>query len=75
MNYIEHLLNLTSTFTSCVSIYAFASVSGIPVQITSSTVGLKIRVKIVKIEKYKSVIRKKRKKNMIKEFFNFKNVK
>ena len=42
LNYIEHLLILVSTVTGCVSIFAFASLVGIPVDITSSAVGLKI---------------------------------
>ena len=36
---IEHLLILTSTVTGCVSISAFASLDGIPLGITISTVG------------------------------------
>ena len=42
LNYIEHLLILVSTVTGCVSIFAFASLVGIPVDITSSAAGLKI---------------------------------
>ena len=42
LNHIEHLLILVSTITSCVSIFAFASLVCVPVRITSSAVGLKI---------------------------------
>ena len=42
LNYIEHLLILVSTVTGCISIFAFASLVGIQVDITSSAVGLKI---------------------------------
>ena len=36
LNYIQHLLVLASTVTRCVSIYAFASLVGIPVGTGSS---------------------------------------
>ena len=36
----EHLLFLFSTVTRCVSIFAFASLAGIPIEIMSSAVGL-----------------------------------
>ena len=42
LNYIEHFLILASTITGCVSISAFSSSVGIPVEITSSGIGLKI---------------------------------
>ena len=42
LNYIEHFLILTSTITACISISAFASLTGIPIGITSSAIGLKI---------------------------------
>ena len=41
-NYIDHLLIATSIITGCVSISAIASLVGIPIEITSSTIGLKI---------------------------------
>ena len=44
LNYIEHLLDLISTITRWVSIFAFSSLVGIPLGITSSAVGLKICV-------------------------------
>ena len=42
--YIEHLLILIPTVTGCVSVSAFASLVGIPIGITSSSVGLKIYI-------------------------------
>ena len=41
MNYIERLLTLASAVTGCVSILALASLIGIPIEITSSSVGSK----------------------------------
>ena len=59
-NHIEHFLILASTFTGCVSISAFASLIVIPIEITSSTIGLKTFVITAGIKKYKSIIKKKR---------------
>ena len=42
LNYVEHLLNLASAVTGCISISVFASLVGIPVGSTSSAVGLKV---------------------------------
>ena len=42
LNVIEDLLILASTDTRCVSIYAYASLFDIPIDITSSEVRLKI---------------------------------
>ena len=39
LNYIENLLILVSDITGCVLIYAFASLIGIPISITSPVVG------------------------------------
>ena len=58
-NYIEHFLILGSTITECVSISAFSSIVGIPVQITSSAIWLKICAITAGIQKYKSRIKKK----------------
>ena len=44
LNYIEHSLIVTSTITGCISISAFASLVGIPIEISISTIGLKICV-------------------------------
>ena len=50
LNYIEHSL---IQVTGCVSIFDFASLVGIPVDISSSAVGLKICVINAGIKKYK----------------------
>ena len=63
LNYIEHFLILGSTITGCVSISSFASLVGIPIGITSSEIGLKIYVITAGIKKYKSIIKKKKKKH------------
>ena len=41
LDYIKHSLILISTVTGCVSISAFASLVGIPVEITSSAIRFK----------------------------------
>ena len=41
LNYIDHSLIVISTITGYVSISAFASLIGIPIGITSYTIGLK----------------------------------
>ena len=61
LNYIEHFLVLGSTITGCISISAFSSLAGIP--ITSSAIGLKICTITTGIKKYKSTIKKKKKKH------------
>ena len=38
LNYIELLLILASTITGCISISAFASLLGIPIEITKSAI-------------------------------------
>ena len=63
LNYIEHFLILASTITGGISISAFASSLGIPLGITSSAIGLKICGIIAGIKKYKSIIKKKKKKH------------
>ena len=60
LNYIEYLFILISTVTGCVSVSAFASLVGIPIEITSSAIGLKICVITAGIKKYKSIIKKKK---------------
>ena len=62
LNYIDHLLIVTSTIIGCVSISAFASLVGITVRITGSAIGLKIRAITAGIKKYKSMFKKKKKK-------------
>ena len=63
LNYIEHSLIAFSTITGCVSISAFASLVRIPIGIASSTIGLKICVITTGIKKYKSIIKKRRKRH------------
>ena len=52
-----------STITGCVSISAFASLIGIPTGITSFAIGLKICAITAGIKRYKSIIKKKKKKH------------
>ena len=63
LNYIDHLLIIISTITGCVSISSFASLVGIPIGIASSTIGLKICAITAGMKKYKSIIKKKKKKH------------
>ena len=56
-------LFLASTVTNWVSISAFASVFFVPVGITNPAVGLKICAITTEIKKYKSIIKKGRKKH------------
>ena len=42
LNYVEHLLIVTSTVTGCVSISAFTSLICVSVGITSFTIGINI---------------------------------
>ena len=60
LNYVEHLLILASIITGCVSIAAFASLVCVPVGIASPAVGIKSCAITVGIEKYKSIIRRKK---------------
>ena len=63
LNHIEHILVLPSTITGCISISAFTSLIGIPPGITSSPIGLKMCAITAGIKKYKSTIKKKKKKH------------
>ena len=63
LNYIEHFLILAPTVTRFISISAFASLIGIPIGITSFSIGLKICAITAGIKKYKSIIKKKKKKH------------
>ena len=60
---VEHSLILASTITGCLSIFTFASLVGIPIRITSSAIGLKIRAITTGVIKCKSIIKKKKKKH------------
>ena len=63
MNYTDHLLIVIPTITGCVSIPIFVSLLGISIGITSSAIGLKICAVTAGIKKYKSIIRKNKKKH------------
>ena len=63
LNHIAYFLILSSTITGCISISAFASLVGIPIGIASSAIGLKICAITEAIKNYKSIIKKKKKKN------------
>ena len=63
LNYIEHFLILASTIAGCGSISTFASLIGIPIEISSSAIGLKICAITAGIKKCKSIIKKKKKKH------------
>ena len=65
LNYVEHLFTLVSTITIWVLISAFASLAFVPVDITSSAVGIKLCAVTAGIRKYKSNIKKKRRRSMI----------
>ena len=62
LNYSKHFLISASTITRCISMSDFASLIGIPIGITSSAIGLKIWTITAGIKKYKSNIKKKKKK-------------
>ena len=51
LNYVDHILILTSTITGFVYISAFASLISIPIGIASSTIGSKICVITAGIKK------------------------
>ena len=63
LNYAENLLILSSIITGCVSISAYASLVDINLSITSFLVGINISAIIAGIRKYKSIIKKKKKKH------------
>ena len=65
MNHIDHLLIAISTITGFVSICAFASLVGISIGITGSTIGLKSCVITTGIKKFMSIIKKKKKHDKI----------
>ena len=57
------LFNLASTITGCISISIFAPLIGVPIGIKSSAIGLKICAITAGVKKYKSIIKKKKKKH------------
>ena len=52
LNYIKHFLILAYTITKCISVFAFASLLGIPIGIISSTIGLKF---VQQLQELKSI--------------------
>ena len=62
LNYVDYSLIAICAITGSVSIFAFASLVGIPVGITSFAIGLNICVMTAAIKKYKLIIKKKIKK-------------
>ena len=62
MNYVEHLFILPSEITGCISMSGFASLVATPLGITNSAVGKIICPIIAGIKKYKSIMKKKKKK-------------
>ena len=63
LNYIEHFLILASSIAGCISISAFASLIGLSIQIRSPAIGLRFCAITAWITKYKSIIKKKKKKH------------
>ena len=62
LNYIERVFVLVSTVTGYTSISAFASLIGIPKGVTGPARGLKMVAIAAAIIKYKSIIKKNKKK-------------
>ena len=63
LDYIEHFLILVFTIIGRILISGFASLLGIPIGIMNSAIGLKICTIASGIKKYKSMIKKKKKKH------------
>ena len=63
LNYIERFFIFASPITGCVSISSFTSLVGVPIEITSSAIELKISAITAGIKKYKSIIKKTKKKH------------
>ena len=61
LNYIDHLLIKNSAINRRVSISVVASLDGIPIGITGSSIELKIYAITAGIKKYKPIIKKKKK--------------
>ena len=63
LNYIEHILILASTITGCISISDFAYLVGVSIGITSSAIGSKMCTIAARVKRFKSIIKKKKKKH------------
>ena len=61
LSYIQYFLILGSTITGFISISVFSSLTGIPKEVTSSAMGLKICAIASGIKTYKFIIKKKQK--------------
>ena len=63
LNYFEHFVIFISAVSGCVSISPFASLVGVPVGIARAVVRIKICAITAGIKRFKSIIKKKRKKH------------
>ena len=63
LNYIEHFLILASSITGCISISASSLLIGIPIGNMSPAIWLKNCAIAAGINRYKSIIKKKKKKH------------
>ena len=63
LNYIEQFFILVSTVTGCVSVSAFILLVCVPVDNTSSAVGINICAITARIKKPKSIIKRKKKEH------------
>ena len=63
LNYVNYQLILASTVTGCVPVFAYASLVRVPGGITGSAIRLQICGIASGIKKYKSIIKKIKKKH------------
>ena len=63
LNYFENFIVFFYAVSGCVSISEFVSLIGVPLDITNSAVGLKVCAITAGIEKYKSIVKKKKEKH------------
>ena len=63
LTYIEHFSTLASVVTGFISISSFAFLVGVPIGIMSSAIGLKICAITAETKKFKSIIKKRKKKH------------
>ena len=63
LKYVEQFLNLASAVTGCISVSAFASLTGILIRSTSSAIALKICAINTRIKNHGSMIKKNKKKH------------
>ena len=61
--YFEYFLVFVSAVSGCASISTFTSLVGVPVDIVSSEIRIKINAIIAGMKKYKSIISKNKKKH------------